>query len=112
MLATLPSGNVSGRGFVYRMRPLCCWLKRLKSHLFDRWRPGKKDATGNEAAPIVLLVLCALRYLGRGWTFDDLTENTAISEEVIRVFFHQFIVSSDPFYLAIASKSNIVDNKY
>jgi hypothetical protein len=38
-----------------------------------------------------LLLLCALRYLGRGWTSDDLSENTAISEEVIRIFFHRFI---------------------
>ncbi|KAG7345241.1 hypothetical protein IV203_032772 [Nitzschia inconspicua] len=36
-------------------------------------------------------VLTALRYLGRGWTFDDLSEATAISEEVIRVFFHRYI---------------------
>jgi hypothetical protein len=38
-----------------------------------------------------LLLLCSLRYLGRGWTFDDLSENTAISQEVIRTFFHEFI---------------------
>ncbi|KAG7341034.1 hypothetical protein IV203_022985 [Nitzschia inconspicua] len=30
-------------------------------------------------------------YLGSGWTFDDLAEATAISEEVIRTFFHEFI---------------------
>ena len=30
-----------------------------------------------------LLVLAALRHLGRGWTFDDLSKSTAISEEVI-----------------------------
>ena len=37
------------------------------------------------------MILTALRYLGRGWTFDDLSESTGISEEVIRVFFHTFI---------------------
>jgi hypothetical protein len=37
------------------------------------------------------MILGALRYLGRGWTFDDCEESTAISEEVHRVFFHQFI---------------------
>ena len=58
---------------------------------FARWKPGKMDAVGNPCAPINLLVLCALRYLGRGWTFDDLCESTGISEEVIRVFFHEFI---------------------
>ena len=38
-----------------------------------------------------LLVLGSLRYLGRGWTFDDLEEATGISEESHRVFFHRFI---------------------
>ncbi|KAG7344279.1 hypothetical protein IV203_029882 [Nitzschia inconspicua] len=67
-------------------------MKEDGTSLFKRWRPGKKAAlTGKPAAPLELLVLTTLRYLGRGWTFDDLEECTAISEEVIRVFFHQFI---------------------
>ena len=37
------------------------------------------------------MVLGALRYLGRGWTFDDLEESTAVSKDVHRVFFHVFI---------------------
>lgn len=41
--------------------------------------------------PLDLLVLGSLRYLGRGWTFDDLEESTGISEEVHRVFFHHFV---------------------
>ena len=36
-------------------------------------------------------MLGSLRYLGRGWTFDDVEENTAISKEVHRTFFHRFI---------------------
>jgi hypothetical protein len=56
---------------------------------FARWL--RQDATGRPSSPIELLVLASLRYLGRGLTFDDLEEQTAISEEVIRVFFHQFI---------------------
>ena len=56
-----------------------------------RWRPGNKAANGKPAAPLGLLLLCALRYLGRGWTFDDLEECTAISQEVIRNFFHSFV---------------------
>ena len=36
-------------------------------------------------------MLGALRYLGRGLTFDDLEEMTAIGEETHRRFFHQFI---------------------
>ena len=41
--------------------------------------------------PIELLLLGSLRYLGRGWTFDDLEECTGISEETHRVFFHAFV---------------------
>lgn len=41
--------------------------------------------------PIELLVLGALQYLGRGLTFDDIEEATAISAEVHDVFFHVFI---------------------
>jgi len=52
---------------------------------FPRWM--KKNCK----APLELLILSALRYLGRGWTFDDLEENTMISVEVHRNFFHQFV---------------------
>mmetsp|Transcript_55611 Transcript_55611/g.126407 ORF Transcript_55611/g.126407 Transcript_55611/m.126407 type:complete len:530 (+) Transcript_55611:324-1913(+) len=57
------------------------------------WFPnvGKPDATGRPGAPLELLVLGALRYLGRGWTFDDIEEATAISEETNRRFLHEFI---------------------
>lgn len=58
---------------------------------FRRWHEGNANCTKKEATPLSLLVLCSLRYLGRGWTFDDLSENTAISIEVIRTFFHSFI---------------------
>jgi hypothetical protein len=59
------------------------------SGLFDRWQGT--DCTGKEASPIELLILGSLRYLGRGWTFDDLEESTSISEETHRQFFHVFI---------------------
>jgi hypothetical protein len=42
------------------------------------------------------LILGALRYLGRGWTFDDCEESTAIGEETHRVFFHEFIQIGSP----------------
>ena len=67
---------------------LCDGIK--ESDLFLRWTSGK-DATGKNSSPIELLLLGTLRYLGRGFTFDDCEENTAISEETHRVFFHVFI---------------------
>ena len=59
--------------------------------LFGQWSAGKVDAFGQPATPIPLRLLCVLRYLGRGWTFDDLSEYTGISDEIINVFFHKFI---------------------
>jgi hypothetical protein len=56
---------------------------------FRRWRG--RDAVGEKASPLCLLLLGALRYLGRGLTFDDLEEYTAVGEETHRQFFHVFI---------------------
>ena len=52
--------------------------------------------TSNDAARVKpsdtkLLLLGALRYIGRGWTFDDIEEATAISRETNRRFFPVFI---------------------
>ena len=60
-----------------------------EQEFFSRWMG--KDAIGKSSSPIELLILGSLRYLGRGWTFDDLEEATAISREVHRCFFHQFV---------------------
>ena len=49
------------------------------------------NAAGKAASPIELMILGALRYLGRGWTFDDNEEATAVSEETHRRFFHKFV---------------------
>ena len=67
--------------------------ERLESHeIFARWHSGNVNPfTQEPPTPIPLLLLTSLRYLGRGWTFDDLAENTAMHEETIRVFFHCFI---------------------
>ncbi|CAB9502528.1 Plant transposon protein [Seminavis robusta] len=59
------------------------------AQVFQRWR--SKDAVGNSSSPLELMILGALRYLGRGLTFDDLEEYTAINEETHRQFFHVFI---------------------
>ena len=62
-----------------------------ESGKFDRWKEGSADKFGVEASPLSLLLLGALRYLGRGWTFDDIEEATAINAETVRQFFHKFI---------------------
>jgi hypothetical protein len=56
--------------------------------LFVRWC-GEK-CNGKKSSSIELLLLGSLRYLGRGWTFDDIKESTAIDKKVHRVFFHKF----------------------
>ena len=55
---------------------------------FDR-RPV--DAAGKNGAPLEIKILAVLQLLGRGLCFDDVALTTNISEEVIRVFFHDFI---------------------
>jgi len=61
------------------------------SDYFVQWQRGKHKYNKQENYPISLLVLTALRYMGRGWTLDDLQENTAVSRETIRIFFLKFI---------------------
>jgi hypothetical protein len=55
---------------------------------FRRWM--SYDATGVASSPIEIMLLGALRYLGRGLTFDDIEEATCISEETHRQFFEVF----------------------
>ena len=57
--------------------------------LFERWT--RKDASGEEPSNIKLLVLGVMRYLGRGWTLDDIEECNGISREVNRVFINKFM---------------------
>jgi DDE superfamily endonuclease len=90
-------------------------LSRLEeSVLFDRWRSGARDAWGKSASPLGLLLLCGLRYLGRGWTMDDCAENSGISREVIRVFIHVFArwgatVLYDEFVVAPTEEEHFKD---
>ena len=58
-----------------------------KEQLFIRWN---RYNNGNNPR-LGLLLLGVLRYLGRGWTYDDLEEATAISIHVHRCFIHQFL---------------------
>ena len=73
-----------------------------KGHeLFKRWTGC--NAAGKESSLIKLIVLGALRYLGRGWTFDDLEEATAISQEVHRVFFTSSLTLAVNFCMIVMS---------
>jgi hypothetical protein len=56
----------------------------FKSHLGS-------SASSKAPHPLELKILGALRYLGRGWTFDDLEEATAISAGTHCRFFKDFI---------------------
>jgi hypothetical protein len=70
-----------------------------QSDEFDWWM--RLDAFYRSPSPIELLLLGTLRYIGRGWTFDDLQEATGISEETHRQFLHVFIDwGSTAFYSA------------
>ena len=53
----------------------------------------KCNALGQPGIPFDIRILGALRYLGRGWTFDDLFESTGVSEEIHRQFLKDFTVA-------------------
>ena len=63
----------------------------MKSDVTIGFRRTMFVRSNGGGVPLELLVLGSLRYLGRGWTFDDLEEATGISEESHRVFFRRFI---------------------
>ena len=58
-------------------------VEKLKKHdIFVRWKRGFESAIGKPCSPIELHILVALKNLERNSTFDDLEENTFISEKV------------------------------
>ena len=63
---------------------------------FQRWMTGEREGgchsvrQKRKISPMELLLLGSLRYLGRGWTFDDLAESTFVRRDVHRCFFHKF----------------------
>ena len=62
-----------------------------QSAYFDQWSKHAAPKKYKKGAPLELLVLCVLRYLGRGWVIDDLEEQTCISYKTICAFIHRFI---------------------
>ena len=73
--------------------PYQSFLEFMEDARANNWFPWstRPDATKKDPLPLELLILGAFRYIGRGFTFDDLEEATAISEETHRIFFHDFI---------------------
>jgi hypothetical protein len=63
----------------------------------------------NSSSPLELLLLGAFRFIGRGWTFDDLEESTLVSAEVHRNFLHKFLDMGSnilyPMYVSISLTS-------
>ena len=65
--------------------------KMISDHeLFHRWE--SLDGANHNSSDIKILLLGSLRYLGRGWTFDDIEEATCISAECHRQFLNVFLV--------------------
>ena len=88
-------------------------LQDVRNHvIFSRW--SKFDAVGDPPVPMELLLLGFLRYVGRGFTFDDLEECTAISRETHRQFMNTFIKygSSVMWKRYIIKTFNVEDAKY
>ena len=59
--------------------------------LIDGKTAVKTNMEWKPSPPSSLLLLDALRYLGRGRTFDDIEEARSINAEMVRQFFHKFI---------------------
>ena len=64
--------------------------------IFNRW--SNKDATRDSSVPIELLLLGFLRYVGRGFTLDDLKECNVISGETHRQFMFNYILYGSTFH--------------
>ena len=76
----------------FRM-PYINFVNLVKEARDGNWFPSyeKCNALGQKGIPLEILILGSLRYLGRGWTFDDISESTGVSEESHRLFFTTFV---------------------
>ena len=76
----------------FRM-PYVNFVKLVKEARDGNWFPSyeKCNALGQEGIPLEIFILGSLRYLGRGWTFDGISESTGVSEESHRLFFTAFV---------------------
>ena len=76
--------------------PYDCYLQLVEmckeSPILYQWVDNKsKRYNTKQGASMELLVLCALRYLGRGWRICDLNEAVVINKETIRLFISKFL---------------------
>ena len=90
--------NVGCKHFQHKFRrpfrmPYSSFLQFVADAKAGNWFPSWMGAScsNRPSSPLGLMILGSLRYLGRGWTFDDCEEATAVGEETHRRFFHQFI---------------------
>jgi len=90
--------NLECRRFQHKFRrrfrmPYSSFIQLVCDARSGNWFPSwmGSSCVNKTASPLELMILGSLRYLGRGWTFDDCEEATAIGEETHRRFFHQFI---------------------
>ena len=91
--ANFSSKKINRKRFRRRFRmPYSSFLELVAEARADNWFPTceKPNALGQLGIPLEILILGALRYLGRGWTFDDVSESTGVSEEVHRKFLKLF----------------------
>ena len=92
-------------------------LTEVKEHpAFHQWKAGNVSNSGKKVVPIELLLLGVLRFLGRGWTTDDLEEQTMISQETHRRFIHLYLTwASTVFYkkkVNLPSPEGISESSY
>lgn len=82
-----------GRKFRRRFRvPYALFKDIVGMAKEEQWMPQKEaDACGRKAVPLEMKVLAVLRVLGRGVCFDEVAEILTCSEEILRVFFHDFV---------------------
>ena len=65
----------------FRM-PYDAFFRFVNTAREENWFPSYENcnALGQVGVPLDILILGCLRYLGRGWTFNDLEEATNISQ--------------------------------
>jgi len=100
--------------------PFSLFKALIAQMLRDTWFPGfgvngegRTNAIkleSNRGASLHVLVLSALRVLGRGLRFDECYDGSGCQEECIRVFFHKFCeVLADKLYAAVIKPPGTID---